>query len=516
MNIFQNTATGRQGSNLFNLSNEHKLTMPMAKLVPFYTQEVVPGDRFKVNAEVFMRLAPTIAPIMHRVNVTTHFWYVPNRIIWDNWKDFITGGEDGNALPPHPYLGIDAGNIGLLEKGSLADYMGVPTSDSVAGSTKLRINALPFRAYQKIYNEIYRDQNLQDKIDINADEDGEVTNPLTLGNIRIRNWEKDYYTSSLPFAQKGSPVSAPIQMEYLNPAKWLNISGDQTAVSGNLQTDASGQLQNDGTGGGLGSLENIDPELTGIDVNTLREAVRLQEWLEKNARAGSRYVESIMAHFGERVPDYTAQRPVFLGGGSQPITISEVLQTGQTTVDGGDPHPNLEPSPQGNMAGHGVSVGRSNNFRAKFSEHGWIIGIVSVMPRTAYQQGLDRKFQYQDKFDYYWPEFAQLGEQEVKNSEVYCNFANLDTNGDTFGYQARYNHMKYAASKVSGDFRDNLAFWHMGRIFTNPPALNEDFIQCDPRTDIFAVQDGTDPLYVQIYNNVKAIRKMPYHNVPTL
>jgi len=511
MNIFQNTATGRQGSNLFNLSHEHKLTMPMGKLVPFFTQEVVPGDRFKVNSEVFMRLAPTLAPIMHRVNVTTHYWYVPNRIVWDNWKDFITGGEDGLATPSHPVIKVETSNEGIVAKGNLADYMGIPTAQSVPASMGLTANALPFRAYQKIYNEIYRDQNLQDKINIQTDLDGEVTNPLTLTTMRDRNWEKDYYTSALPFAQKGSPVSAPIQMEYLNPAQWLNISGDQTAVEGNLQTDAQGQLQNDGIGGGLGSLENIDPELTGIDINTLREAVRLQEWLEKNARAGSRYVESIMAHFGERVPDYTAQRPVFLGGGSQPLTISEVLQTSGTANDANG----YSPTPLGEMAGHGVSVGKSNTFNSRFTEHGWIIGIISVMPRTAYQQGLDRKYQYRDKFDYYWPEFAQLGEQEVSQGEVFWDYVN-GSNGDVFGYQARYNHLKYAPSKVSGDFRDNLAYWHMGRIFENRPLLNDEFVTCNPRTDIFAVQDGTHPLYVQVYNNVKAIRKMPYHNVPTL
>lgn len=513
MNIFSNTATGRQGSNLFNLSHEHKLTMPMAKLVPFYTQEVVPGDRFKVNAEVFLRLAPTLAPIMHRVNVTTHFWFVPNRIVWDNWKDFITGGERGEDTSTVPTLRITDSTKDRFVKGRIGDYFGIPPIDpatTVAGEHG--INALPFRAYAEIYNEIYRDQNLQDPIEYSKGNDTDA-DLWALTMVRSRNWEKDYLTSSLPFAQKGSPVTAPIQMEYLNPAQWLNISGDPAAVTGNLQTDSQGQLQNDGSGGGLGSLENIDPELTGIDVNTLREAVRLQEWLEKNARAGSRYVESIMSHFGERVPDYTAQRPVFLGGGSQPLTISEVLQTSGTAVD---PETGYSPTPLGEMGGHGVSVGRSNNFRAKFTEHGFIIGIVSVMPRTAYQQGIERKWSYRDKFDFYWPEFAQLGEQAVSNGEAFYDFTEENGNADTFGYQARYNHMKYSPSIVSGDFRDTLAYWHMGRIFENPPALNDEFVECDPRTDIFAVQDGTDPLYVQIYNNVKAIRKMPYHNVPTL
>jgi len=486
----------------------------MANLVPFYVEEVIPGDSFRVKSEVMMRLSPLVSPVMHRVNVTTHYFYCPNRILWDNWQDFITGGEGGYADPTFPTITMPEGTT-YFQKKSLADYLGLPMGTVQAGG-EVSVNALPFRAYQKIYNEYYRDQNLQSKIQEYTSDGPLGANNAQCG-MRTRNWEKDYFTSCLPYAQKGDPVTAPIGMEYIEPPGQVAFTypgGNPTGV-GSIDTNLDGVLTH-GTDGTM-ILKNIDPDSTGINIEDLRTAVRLQEWLEKNARSGSRYIESIMSHFGERVPDYTAQRPVFLGGGKQPVTISEVLQTGQTTVDGGDPHTNFEPSPQGNMAGHGISVGSTNGFKAKFTEHGFIIGIMSVMPRTAYQNGEDRFWSKTNKFDYYWPEFAQLGEQEVLNKEVYYDFAVENNNEATFGYQSRYAEYKYGNSKVCGDFRDQLAFWHLGRIFTFPPSLNSDFVESNPREDIFAIEDETeDHLYVQVYNSVKAIRPIPVHNIPTL
>jgi len=512
MSVFNKVATGRPGKNLFDLSYEKKMTGDMATLMPFYLQETVPGDSFRINAETFMRLAPTLAPIMHRVNVYTHFFFVPNRIVWDNWQSFITGGEDGQDAHTTPLVYATEETKEYFNKKTLADYMGVPVVDQTAPfNQQMNLSALPFRGYQSIFNEYYRDQNLQTKVVV---ETGDTVDPLNVPDlltIRTRNWERDYLTSALPWAQKGSPIQAPIDLSYRWPAQAVDSNGNAVSVSDSLGTrsDNSGQIWLE-TQQAVVGIDNIDPDLTGIDINELRQAVRLQEWQEKNARAGSRYVESIMAHFGERVPDYTAQRPVYLGGGKANVKISEVLSTYSGEAA------NTHDLPQGNMSGHGIAIGNSNRIKASFSEHGFIFGIMSIMPRTAYQSALNRSWIRFGKYDYYWPEFAQLGEQAVEQQEVHFDQSQYDRN-ETFGYQARYADYKYRQSEVSGDFRDNLAFWHMGRIFTSPPALNETFVQANPRKDIFAVNDpDTNNLYIQIFNNVKAIRPMPYHNVPTL
>jgi len=507
MSIFSKVATRSQGYNAFNLSHERKQTMTMGPITPFFLQEVIPGDRLRVNAETFLRMAPTLAPIMHRVNVTVHFFYAPNRILWDNWKDFITGGEDGTAAPEFPTIRFnDAGDAWVTKK-TLFDYLGLPAVDAIPSGQNLTVNALPFRMYQKIYNEYYRNQNLQTKV-VEYSDDGEMFPNADICSLRQRNWEKDYFTSCLPYAQKGNPVTAPIGIEFREPALAITTPGGNPADAGNISTLSDGRFSSDVSG--MISIDNIDPELTGIDVEELRQAVRLQEWLETNARAGSRYVESIQAHFGERVPDYTAQRPIFLGGGKVPVNISEVLSTYSGEAA------NTHDYPQGHMTGHGISIGNTNAFKAKFTEHGFVMGLIQVQPRTAYQQGCERVWQKTDKFDYYWREFAQLGEQEVPISEVYYDYVN-GNNTELFGYQSRYAEYKFRQSQVAGDFRDNLSFWHMGRIFADRPVLNNSFITSDPRKDIYAVNDpAEDELWVQIFNNVKALRKMPYHNVPTL
>jgi len=512
MSIFSKVATRSQGYNAFNLSHERKQTMTMGPITPFFLQEVIPGDRFRVNSETFLRMAPTLAPIMHRVNVTVHYFYAPNRILWDNWKDFITGGEDGTAAPSFPTIRFNtAGDVWVTKK-TLFDYLGLPAVDAIPDTMEISVNALPFRMYQKIYNEYYRNQNLQTKVEEYSG-DGEMFPNSSICSLRNRNWEKDYFTSCLPYAQKGNPVTAPIEFEYISPNTVTDGVGNPITEAGNIIVNAAGVLQESPDAGGTDGaaiIENIDPESTGIDIEELRQAVRLQEWLETNARAGSRYVESIQAHFGERVPDYTAQRPIFLGGGKVPVNISEVLSTysGQNA--------NTHDYPQGHMSGHGVSVGNTNAFKAKFTEHGFVMGLIQVQPRTAYQQGRERMWNKTDKFDYFWREFAQLGEQEVPVGEVYYDYVN-GSNGELFGYQSRYAEYKFRQSQVAGDFRDNLSFWHMGRIFQDRPVLNDSFITADPRKDIYAVNDPDEnELWVQIFNNVKALRKMPYHNVPTL
>lgn len=476
-----------------------------------------------------MRLAPMVAPMMHRVDVTMHYYFVPNWLIFDKWDKFITGGLKGDDTPVLPYyaLGSSLWDSGILKEGSLLDYMGYPIPTvKPDGSWVRHINALPFRAYQLIYNEYYLDQNLQNPVVIEKGEGQDYNRDVEL-RLRKRSWEKDYFTSALPWAQKGAPVSIPIAGQA--DIGFAHSSDNRTYVStsNTHPLSDSSSLSIDsvvGSGGTLSAMDNTFnttpieinnsdqlyadlSSISGVSINDLRESFQLQKWLERNARAGSRYIESILAHFGVKSSDARLQRPEYLGGGKTPIVVSEVLQTSSTD----------ETTPQGNMAGHGLSVGNTNSFRQSFEEHGYVIGIMSVLPKTSYQNGVPRHFLRQDKLDYLWPEFAGLGEQEVMNAEVFEDFTAAAEDTSTFGYQGRYNEYRYCPSTVHGDFRSTLDFWHMGRKFTSKPALNSDFIVANPTHRVFAVTDETKhKLWCQIYHNFTAIRPLPYINEPGL
>lgn len=502
-NIFTaRNAVSRPKLNKFDLGHEKKMSLNMGKLVPMFIQDVVPGDKIRVGSEIFMRFAPMIAPIMHRVNVYTHYFFVPNRIVWDEWQDFITGGEDGTANPIFPQFELSTQNLNL-GLGSLADYMGIPYLAGVALQPE-KISALPFRAYQLIYNEYYRDQNLVAKLDIPRTS-GVIANQTEIDmllKLRTRAWEKDYFTSALPWPQKGAEAGVPITSVMEDGV--LTSSGLPPAAIAPVQIDPSGNPLIGASPGTITSTGNVL-------INELRKANRLQKWLEKQARGGGRYVETILSQFGIQIPDYTIQRPEYLGGGKQHVSISEVLSTFDNTA--GD-------LPQGNMSGHGVSAGVTHGFSKSFNEHGYIIGIMSVMPKTAYQQGISKHFSKFDKFEFYWPEFAHLGEQEIKNKELFFDTTNAGTsNQETFGYTPRYAEYKFTPSTVHGDFRSSLAYWHIGRIFQDQPALNEEFITADNQEmdRIFAVVDPAQhKLWCQIYNSVDALRPMPYFATPDL
>lgn len=513
-NIFNSVQYTRPRKNKFDLSHERKMSMKMGTLTPFLLQEIMPGDKFRVNTEMLLRLQPLLAPIMHRVRVKTDFFFVPNRLVWDNWQKFITGGDKGTDASVHPYIPIDSTSTPeLWGKGSLADYLGIPAIATGNLTHTEWINALPFRAYQLIYNEYYRDQTLIDPIAINTT-DG-LDGSATILELRKRAWEKDYFTSCQPQAQKGGAVELPTDIQYKAGGSVLrNIGGGAvdaplgalTGVEANPPEEISGRMQAPNSGNI--SIENI--ESIGTTINDLRISVRLQEWLEKNARAGSRYIESILAHFGVLSSDARLQRPEYLGGGVNPVVISEVLSTFQNADDSG--------YPQGTMSGHGISTGNVHGFSKSFEEHGYVFGIMTILPRTTYQQGIPKTFFRFNKFDYAWPSFAQLGEQEVKNKELFFLEADpSNSNNGAFGYQARYAEYKYQPSTVHGDFKDNLAFWHMGRIFTAQPQLNESFITADPTKRVFAVEEGdVDEILVQLYNRIDAVRPLPYFNNPTL
>jgi len=475
----------------------------MADLIPIYCDEIVPGDSFKVKSEIFIRFAPMLAPIMHRINVYTHYFFVPHRLVWDNFQQFITGGVDGTDATPHPRVSFSEGQRNLIDKGSLADYLGVPSPKTgVTINGQIDVNALPFRAYQLIWNEYYMDQTLSTPISFQKADTVDPAERLAITKLQKRAWEKDYFTSCLPWAQRGSEVLLPMQNEITYKEGQTLPEGTTTA--GNLTVTSSGSILRPAGAAVIENIESIESQLT---INELRKSIKLQEWLEKNARGGSRYVEMILSHFGIKSSDARLQRPEYLGGGKQPIQVSEVLSTF-----------NNETVPGGEMYGHGISVGTTNTFKKTFEEHGYIFGIMSIIPRSSYTGGLPRLLQKATRFDYYWPEFAQIGEQPVFNTEIYFDWEN--THGkryDNFGYQSRYSEYKFNNSTVHGDFKDNLDYWHLGRSFTEPPALNEEFVTCNPDQRIFAVTDpAVHKLYIQLYNDVKAIRPMPVFGSPTL
>jgi hypothetical protein len=505
-NLFNSIQLIKPKKNVFDLTHDVKLSTNMGQLTPILTLEAVPGDKFDLSCESLIRFAPMIAPVMHRMDVTMHYFFVPNRILWNNWEKFITEHNSEHVAPYLPWRSSTATyfdtNYPSAKVSRTFDYLGVPPPTT--GSEQANISALPFAAYQAIYNEYYRDQNLQAPVNykLTDGENGTTSaDYLDKTTLRSRAWEHDYFTASLPFAQKGAAVDIPLGN--INADTKVVWNGDVTAATGitsNLGNIAIGNEVGDITNPLIAKTSDLSVEPTTI--NDLRRAFRLQEWLEKNARGGTRYIENILTHFGVRSSDKRLQRPEYITGVKSPVVVSEVLNTtGQT--DG---------LPQGNMAGHGISVtsGKSGSYFCE--EHGYIIGIMSVMPKTAYQQGIPRTFLKKDSLDYFWPTFANIGEQEVQKQELYAFTTNAE---DTFGYVPRYAEYKYMPSRVAGEFRTTLNYWHLGRIFDTEPNLNGDFIECDPTKRIFAVEDpSTDSLYCHVLNKIKAVRPMPKYGTP--
>jgi hypothetical protein len=438
------------------------------------------------------------------MDVSVHYFFVPNRLTWDNWEKYIV---DANTPNPLPYINYT--DDFTADQKKFLDYMGVPPNTGTGISQAL--NALPLAAYQAIYNEYYRDENLVTEVDYTLADGNNTGDVVDLVKMRQRAWEHDYFTASLPFAQKGTAVDIPIGSIDTDVAvNFNNLENSYNSLYSAINSAGAGYawetigatpgVSTTGSPSMIAKTSELDIQPTTI--NDLRRAFRLQEWLEKNARGGTRYIENILMHFGVRSSDKRLQRPEYITGLKTPVIISEVLNTSATAEEA-----------QGNMAGHGVAVstGKYGNYFCE--EHGYIIGIMSVMPQPAYQQGIPKTYLKSDPLDFFWPSFAHIGEQPVTNNELYAYTATAE---DTFGYVPRYAEYKYQPSRVAGDFRTVLDYWHLGRIFATQPALNQAFIECDPDQveRIFAVQDGEDNLYCQIMHKIKAVRPMPKFGTP--
>lgn len=481
----------------FSLSNYHLLTGNFGNLYPINWFEALPGDTVQQRTQVLIRLQPLLAPVMHPIKVRIHHWFVPNRLIWEDFEDFITGGPDGTAEPEPPHFL----KTNLDEK-SLHTYMGVPPAPYT--QNPLYMSALPFRAYNLIWNEHYRDQDLQDEVDI-LKTSGQ--DQFTVQDIQRVAWEKDYFTTARPWESKGNEITIPLgdkapimgigrtDQTFNSPANNVFVTGGR---SEDWDNDAAGWsnalMQEDSDHPGYPGIYADLAEATGITVNELREALAMQRFQEARAQYGSRYVE-YLRYLGVRPSDARLQNPEYLGGGSSIIQFSEVLQTqGSSGAD----------TPLGHMGGHGINAMRSRRYRRFFEEHGIVMTLMSVVPKAIYMEGLPRKFMRKNKEMYFQKELQYMGDQAIFNGELYNQ---TDLREETFGYQGRYDEYRQGESTISGEFRSVLNYWHLARDFGAMPALNSSFIACNPSDRIFASQD-TDQMYVMANNSVQARRML--------
>ncbi|QGH72368.1 MAG: major capsid protein [Microviridae sp. ctQch27] len=485
---------------VFSLSHHKLLSFDMGELVPIGMTEVLPGDTMQQATTMLVRASPLLAPVMHPVDVRIHHWFVPHRLVWADFEKFITGGPDGLDASVFPTITFG----GAIPAGTVMDYLGMPLG--VAGLT---VSALPFRAYNLIWNNWYRDQDLETALAVSTASGNDVT---TNTNLKSCSWEKDYFTSARPWEQKGPTVTVPLgttapvmglgfantpsQMaastvmrqttpvanETVNNPPWWMITNAANTMGVKADSAASGTTK-----------PSVFADLTNasaVTVNTLRQALAFQRYEEARARFGSRYIE-YLRYLGVKSSDGRLQVPEYLGGGRDTIQFSEILQT---AADG--------TNPVGTMRGHGIAGMRSNRYRRFFEEHGYVMSLASVRPKTMYMQGLARTWNRRVKEDFWQKELQFIGQQAIKNKELYAAHASPD---GTFGYQDRYDEYRRSESSVSGEFRTVLNFWHFAREFGSSPALNGTFVSCVPTERTFAVSTN-DVLWVMAKHSIQARR----------
>nr|CAI9750482.1 major head protein [Cressdnaviricota sp.] len=547
----------------FNLSNFHNCTLKMGQLYPVHLQEVLPGDTIQMSQSIFMRLAPMVAPVMHPVYMFCHTFYVPSRVIanWMNspseyeaissykkfsfdFESFITGGPDGNDSQIFPLCEILKSDLSSAPAGTsfLADAFGIPIQN--LSDTSFRVNALPFLAYYLIWNEYYRDQDLQHPFYAGFNKGlWSVCRLVSEGEAQFYTyfpllqpcWSKDYFTTARPWPQKGPEVTIPVQAAgggFTGDVS-LSVTGQPTfKANGGLSTpgpngfpvflDSSndsamrGPLQaqySEGEGDVTATLSWDNPGLSAaftsttpsgigsINLTDFREAMALQRFEEHRSLFGSRY-EDYLRYLGVRPQDSRLQMPEYLGGFTSPVQFSEVLQT-SAGENGG----------VGDLYGHGISAARGRRIRRFIPEHGYIMSLMCVRPIPVYAQGLERLWIKRTKEDFWQRELEHVGQQEVYNCEVYADGTSRDAS--IFGYQNRYDEYRRGVNVVTGEFRTNQDSWTMARIFDNRPALNADFVECNPTDRIFQVgKQNSDQLYCMVKNNVIAKRLVSKNGNP--
>lgn len=540
------------GRSRFDRSHSVKTSFNVGQIIPFYVDEVLPGDTFSVDTSKVVRLQTLITPMMDNLYLDTYYFFVPNRLTWEHWEEFCGENKKSPWIPATEYAvpqltsPADGWNVGTI-----ADYMGIPT-----GVPNLSVNAMPFRAYALIMTEWFRDENLCDPLNVPVDDatvagvnTGTFVTDVAKGGLPyVAAKYHDYFTSALPSPQKGPDVTIPIAQAGFFPVEsiagkivppappgvsnastlWLR-PGDDVSTTRILRTgataDESPVTSVQAVGGTAGLLPaNLwavsDGSVSMATINQLRLAFQIQKLYEKDARGGTRYIEILKTHFGVTSPDARLQRPEYLGGNRIPINVNQVVQQSGTQTG---------TTPQGTPTGLSVTSDRHSDFTKSFVEHGFVIGVMVARYHHTYQQGLERFWSRMTRFDYYWPVFANIGEQAIKNKEIYAQGSAVkDAAGDViddqvFGYQEAWADYRYKPSRVTGEMRSqapqSLDVWHLADDYSKLPSLSDQWIQEDKTNvdRVLAVQSSvSNQLFADVYVQNRTTRPMPLYSVPGL